>query len=136
MEWLAIGGPVFGFLGVAYAAYMGLRGKRGETNVAAAAAKDAALAERFDDASQLAQYIRDEVERQVAPIREEMQNVKRAHDEMHDAFRARETQLWLWDNRGRPGSFPLLPEPIMERLGLRDLLNIPPTNLTEGETTS
>ena len=130
--WLAIGGPVFGFLGVSFAAYMGLRGKRGETTVAASTAQEAALAARFDDASQLAQYIREEVERQVAPIRDEMQRVKQESHEFHDAVRARETQLWLWNNRGRPGDFPMLPDPILERLGLRDLLKTtPPPNQGE-----
>lgn len=83
------------------------------------------LASRWDDASELSQRMRDaiekEVERQVAPIREELQNVKAESHEMHNAVRTRETQLWLWDQRGRPGRLPMLPAPIMQRLGLGDL---------------
>lgn len=76
------------------------------------------LAGRFDDASQLAQYIREEVERQVAPIRQQLETVKNESHEMNDAVRARETQLWLWDQKGRPGALPPLPTPILNRLGL------------------
>ncbi|MFI8593719.1 hypothetical protein ACIGCK_04725 [Microbacterium sp. NPDC078428] len=79
---------------------------------------DSAIAERFDDASQLAQYIRDEVERQVAPIREELKGVRRESHEMHDAVRAHFTQLWIWDREGRNGPLPLLPLEILNRLGL------------------
>lgn len=84
--------------------------------------REMTIAERFDDASELAKYINErveaEVERLVAPIREEMQKVKNESHEMNDAVRARETQLWLWDQRGRSGSLPKLPAPILERLGL------------------
>lgn len=125
--WLAIGGPILALAGVIFAAVVGWRGKRGELSVAVSAAQQVALAERFDDASQLAQYIREEVERQVTPIREEMQRVKQESHEFHDAVRARETQLWLWDQRGRAGDLPMLPAPILERLGLGNLVvpNLP-----------
>lgn len=116
MEWLQIVAPALGLCGLTYAAWMGWRGKVRETDITA-------LAERFDDASQLAQYIREEVERQVAPIRDEMNRMKKESHEMHDAVRARETQLWLWDQRGRPGDLPMLPAPILDRLGLGHLLN-------------
>ncbi|ERG63552.1 hypothetical protein L332_03680 [Agrococcus pavilionensis RW1] len=87
---------------------------------------DLALAERFDDASELARYINErveaEVERKVAPFRAELEKVKGESHEMNDAVRARETQLWLWDQRGRMGLLPMLPTPILERLGLGHLL--------------
>lgn len=126
MEWWqavgAIAGPVLGLAGVCYAAYLGFRGKRGETTVAASTAQDAAIAARWDDASELSQYIRkeieQEVERQVAPIRQKLERVESESHEMNVAVRARETQLWLWDQRGRPGSLPRLPDPILHRLGL------------------
>lgn len=90
-----------------------------------ALAEKAALAERFDDASELARYINErveaEVERKVAPIRAELETVKGESHEMNVAVRARETQLWLWDQRGRPGVLPMLPAPILERLGLAHL---------------
>lgn len=82
------------------------------------------LAGRFDDASELAKYIREEVERQVAPIRAELERVKNESHEMHDAVRARETQLWLWDIRNRPGPMPTLPAPILRRLGLAYLIPV------------
>lgn len=126
MEWWqavgAVAGPVLGLAGVCYAAYLGFRGKRGDTRVAESSAKDAAISSRWDDASELSQYIRTEiekeVERQVAPIRSELDKVRRESHEMHDAVRARETQLWLWDQKGRPGQLPKLPDPILHRLGL------------------
>lgn len=80
------------------------------------------LASRWDDASELSQKMREaierEVERQVAPIRTELEQVKNESHEMSVAVRARETQLWLWDQRGRPGQLPMLPDPILHRLGL------------------
>ena len=132
MEWFlqTVVAPVLAASAVIIAAWFGLRGKKRETDVAASTATAAALAARFDDASQLAQYIREEVERQVAPIREELQGVKRESHEMHDAVRARETQLWLWDQRGRQGELPLLPAPILIRLGLGHLAEDWPTEPT------
>jgi len=76
------------------------------------------IAERFDDASELSRYIDDRVEAKVGPIRVELATVKAESHEMHAAVRARETQLWLWDQRGRPGQLPMLPDPILHRLGL------------------
>ncbi len=88
-------------------------------------ARQSALAERFDDASHLAEYIRAEVERQIEPIREELKKVKTESHEMHDAVRAHFTQLWLWDQRGRVGQLPMLPQAILHRLGLGHLLDDP-----------
>lgn len=118
--------PVLLFAGVVLTAVYAFRTKRvervsvetvaeKETRVAEADAARVALADRFDDASLMAKYIREEVEkeveRQVAPIR-------RQSEEMNDAVRARETQLWLWDQRGRRGELPMLPIPILVRLGI------------------
>lgn len=84
--------------------------------------RSADFASRWDDASELSQKMREaierEVERQVAPIRAELEKVKSESHEMNVAVRARETQLWLWDQRGRPGQLPKLPDPILHRLGL------------------
>lgn len=128
-EWIQVGGPVLSLVGVALAAWLGFRGKKRETNVAATTAQEAAIAARWDDASELAKYIREqievEVERQVAPIRSELKRVKDESHEMYDAVRSRETQLWLWDQRGRPGDLPALPTPILNRLGIGHLA--PPT---------
>lgn len=88
-------------------------------------ARQSALAERFDDASHLAEYIRAEVERQVQPIRDELKRVTAESHEMRDAVRAHFTQLWFWDQRGRLGQLPMLPAPILIRLGLGHLLEEP-----------
>jgi len=131
-EWIQIGGPVLSLFGVGLAAWLGFRGKKSETSVAATTAQEAAIAARWDDASELAKYIREqietEVERQVAPIRDELKRVRSESHEMHDAVRARETQLWLWDQRGRPGDLPALPAPILIRLGLGHLAPPPATS--------
>ncbi|WP_295014224.1 hypothetical protein [uncultured Microbacterium sp.] len=116
VEWVV---GIFGFLGVIVTALLTYVGTRGKTQTDAIAA-------RFNDASDLSKYIREqieaEVERQVAPIRTQLESVKRESHEMHDAVRARETQLWFWDQRGRQGELPLLPTPILERLGLQFLI--------------
>jgi len=89
---------------------------------AAEAQRQAALSERFEDASELTKYIDQRVEEKVAPIRDELKKLKTESHEMHDAVRARETQLWLWDQRGRQGALPMLPKPILERLSLIHLI--------------
>lgn len=119
MEWLSItlgGGGLFVGVG-AVLLFISTRKRDRSTDIA----------ERFDDASELAKYIREEVERQVAPIRAELKTVKEESHEMHGAVRARETQLWLWDQRGRQGGLPMLPTPILERLNLGHLVEDWPT---------
>lgn len=86
---------------------------------------DLTIAERVDDAKELAKQIREEVERQVAPIREEMNTLRQESHEMNNAVRANVTQQWLWDQRGRDGVLPMLPSPILERLGLAHLSTPP-----------
>lgn len=112
------GGGLASLLGV----WLVHRAAQRRNSDAAKREREQTLAERFDDATDLARYIRDqiavEVERQVAPIRAELERVKSESHEMHDAVRARETQLWMWDQRGRPGQLPMLPDPILHRLGL------------------
>lgn len=83
------------------------------------------IADRFEDASELAKYVDARVETIVAPIREELKRVKTEAHEFHAAVRTRETQLWVWDQRGRPGTLPMLPGPVLERLDLRHLLDLP-----------
>jgi len=121
--------PLFILTGVIITAVLSLRGKTREVGVAAATAQESAIAARMDDAIELSAVMRAaieaEVERQVAPMREALQKVKDESREMHDAVRARETQLWLWDQRGRPGDLPMLPSPILQRLGLGHLVSGP-----------
>jgi hypothetical protein len=129
---------LFVLIGTVLAAFLpylgGLLKSRSEHRAVAvteAQAMQSAIAERWDDASELAKYIREqieiEVERQVAPIRDELARVKSESHEMHDAVRARETQLWLWDQKGRPGDLPMLPAPILARLGLGYLITHEPS---------
>lgn len=118
MEWLAIVSPVLVFAGLIISLMVSSRQKKGEQRQAASQQVDNAIAARFDDASELSKYIDQRVEAKVAPIREELEKVKTESHQMHDAVRARETQLWLWDQKGRPGQLPKLPNPILHRLGL------------------
>ena len=112
MDWLVVAAVPIGGVLTGLTVYIATR-KRD---------KSSDLAARWDDASELSQKMRDaierEVERQVAPIRAELEKVKSESHEMNVAVRARETQLWLWDQRGRPGQLPKLPDPILHRLGL------------------
>lgn len=85
------------------------------------------LAARFDDASQLAQYIREEVERQVAPIRQEMADVKEESHELRDAFRAWILSVWSWSQRGRTGDIPMPPAGMLAKLGLSHFVDDWPT---------
>lgn len=78
--------------------------------------KQTGIAERFDDASQLAQYIRDEVERQVAPIRDRLQTVEAESTEIQNAFREWIFGVWRWNTRGRVGDIPMPPPQILHRL--------------------
>jgi hypothetical protein len=58
--------------------------------------------ERFESSSDLAKYMRDEikaeVERQVKPIRDELDLVKSESHEMNNVVRSREVQLWMWES--------------------------------------
>ncbi|QIS38601.1 hypothetical protein [Clavibacter capsici] len=85
--------------------------------------------ERFESSSDLARYMRDEiakeVERQVAPIRAELDKVTSESHEMNNVVRSREVQLWMWEREGRSGLIPQLPAPILARLGLENLF-VPP----------
>jgi hypothetical protein len=85
--------------------------------------------ERFESSSDLAKYMRDEikaeVERQVKPIRDELDLVKSESHEMNNVVRSREVQLWMWEREGRMGLIPQLPAPILARLGLENLF-VPP----------
>lgn len=91
----------------------------------AEAVEEGTISGRFKDADSLMKYIDDRVEERVAPIREELKGVKAESHEMHDAVRTRETQLWLWDQRGRQGTLPALPSPILTKLGLVHLVATP-----------
>lgn len=121
--------PIGLFAGVALTAWLAFRGKRGETDVAAQAARaseqtaaQAALSDRFDDAGQIMTWLREEVERQVAPIRAELADVKKYSHELADAMRSYQLELWVWDQRGRPGGMPLFAPLYLHKLGLGHLV--------------
>lgn len=135
MEWWqtlgSVAGPILGFAGVAYAAYLGFRGKKGDQQVASTTAQDTAISSRWDDASELAQYIRaevaQEVERQVKPMREKLAKVEKESHELQDAFRDWVVGVWKWNQRGRAGDIPMPPVPILARLGLSNFIDDWPT---------
>jgi len=62
-----------------------------------------------------------ELQKQVSALQTEMAAMRRESHEMNDAIRARETQLWLWNIRNRPGPMPELPMPILAKLGISHL---------------
>lgn len=129
LDWGQIIVAVVGTAGTIIGAYFLFRGKRGEN-----ATKDAEIeqsaAEAFLSGQQTFQAYVDgvvdkRVEAAVAPyeqrlkdVEDKLTSVRQVYDEMHSAVQARETQLWLWDQRGRPGQLPKLPDPILHRLGL------------------
>lgn len=80
------------------------------------------LSSRWDDASELSQKMREaiekEVERQVAPIRTELEKVKAESHEIQNAFREWIIGVWKWGQRGRLGDMPMPPPQILHRLGL------------------
>jgi len=102
--------------------------------------EEGTISGRFKDADALMRYIDERVEERTATLAAELEEVRTKlrsvgdeSREMHTAVRARETQLWLWNHRGRPGSLPMLPEPILQRLGLGDLITTTPIP-TQGDT--
>lgn len=60
---------------------------------------------------------------QIAALEERLTKVQSESHEMNDAVRHQQTQAWLWDLRGRQGPLPMMPEPILRRLGLIHLIN-------------
>jgi hypothetical protein len=90
--------------------------------------EEGTISGRFKDADALMRYIDERVEERTAAIeksldemRAKLTTVSAESREMHDAVRARETQLWLWNQKGRLGVLPMLPDPILHRLGLGSL---------------
>ncbi|QRI44949.1 membrane protein [Microbacterium phage LesNorah] len=96
---------------------------RRKSKVEIAAQEQAALSSRFDDASELAKYVREQVEAAVAPLRKELEDMKKESHEMHDAFRSFFTDLWKWDYTGRTGPLPIFPAPLLLKLKLGHLID-------------
>jgi phage shock protein A len=133
MEWIGqvvtgLGSAVAGFAG----AFFLFRGKKAElqseeTKVEATAT-DAFLKGQQAFSEFLERTVTERVAAAVATLQSEVTELqgevaamrKESH-EMNDAIRARETQLWLWNIRNRPGPMPALPAPILARLGISHL---------------
>lgn len=128
-----VGGPVVGLV----AAWLLLRGTRDTNRTTLTVAeggqelneREQTAAEtelRFEAGSRLAELIRQEVQRQVdeamKEVRGKLDTAVRESHEMNDAVRTRETQLWLWDQKGRHGDVPMLPAPLLRKLGLGHLI--------------
>lgn len=62
-----------------------------------------------------------DLQQQVTDLEAAMTAMRLESHEMNDAIRARETQLWLWNIRNRPGPMPELPTPILTKLGIGHL---------------
>lgn len=90
--------------------------------------EEGTISGRFKDADALMRYIdervderTEELRRQLAEVKERLRTVGDESHEMNNAVRANVTQQWLWDQRGRTGVMPMLPSPILTRLGLGHL---------------
>ena len=105
-----------------------LRGRR-KSEVETEASKQVALSERYDDASDLAKYVQEQVkaavEEAVAPLRKQIEELKAQNHRVHDAFRSFFTKLWVWDRNGRIGQMPAVDPQLMEELRLAHLLELP-----------
>ena len=95
----------------------------------ASSVEEGTISARFKDADALMRYIDDRVDERTAAlsaeldaVRDTLSTVKRESHEVHDAVRAHFYQLWLWDQKGRLGVIPMLPPPILQRLGITDPL--------------
>jgi hypothetical protein len=124
---VGIGGPLAAWGG----AKLQARTERRKAALAEAQAAHTEDRDRFEDTSKLAQYMRDEVakevERQLGPIKRELEKVTSESHEMNKAVRSREVLLWRWNFAGRSGELPQLPATILSRLGLDALFDTTPT---------
>lgn len=143
MEWLA---PVLSGLGgsaaTMFGAWLLFRGRRVDQEIAATDAEvetkkvettaaaeflkgqqafqtyiDELLEKRVDDAV-------DELRTKVAELQGVVETMQAESHELHVAVRSRETQLWLWNIRGRSGPMPEFPAPILEKLNLTHLTGL------------
>lgn len=119
---------LIGLISAAFLALIALWRFRRKDRADAQQVEEGTISGRFKDADALMRYIDERVEErtaslaaQLAEVKTKLKTVGEESHEMHDAVRANVTQQWLWDHRGRPGSLPMLPEPILRRLGLGDL---------------
>lgn len=133
MDWLGqvavgLGSAVAGFSG----AFFLFRGKRVDQEVEESKVEATAADAFIKGQVEFQKYVDDVVDNRVSEavkdlkgrltdVEEKLTRVSRESHEMNDAIRTRETQLWLWNVRNRPGPMPELPEPIRARLGISHL---------------
>jgi len=83
---------------------------------------------RFKDADTLMKYIDQRVDERTrklaadqAETAEELEKVKQQYKDLAEAVRTVISLQWVWDQRGRHGDLPMLPDPILYQLGLGHL---------------
>lgn len=143
MEWL---GEVVSGLGGAGAAALGawllFRGRKVDQTIAETGAEvetkkveTNAAAEFLKGQQAFQSYVDDIVDKrvdeavaelkdQVATLRTDMATMRTESKELHAAVRSRETQLWMWNIRGRIGPMPEFPPPILEKLNITHLMGL------------
>lgn len=142
MDW----GALLTTIGVGVSAFIGawfvFRGKKVDKQIKEVEVEASAEVAFLNGQVTFQKYVDETVERQVKAATAEVQrrltevelrleSVQQESHEMNDAVRSRETQLWLWNIRGRAGEMPGLPEPILVRLGIIHLAERPP--IIQGE---
>ncbi|MFD5599910.1 hypothetical protein ACFWHR_07610 [Leucobacter sp. NPDC058333] len=124
MDTLAVLGLIIGPGGIIALVIAFFRDRRTARSTEASN-QNTAIGERWDDVVGLSEkmqaFIAAEVEKQVAPFKKELAEVKAESHDMNTAFRSYAVQSWMWDNRGRLGDMPMLPLPILHRLGIGHL---------------
>lgn len=83
---------------------------------------------RFKDADTLMKYIDQRVDERTrklaadqAETAGELEKVKQQYKDLAEAVRTVISLQWVWDQRGRHGDLPMLPDPILYQLGLGHL---------------
>jgi hypothetical protein len=136
-----LGGAVAAFIG----AWFLFRGKRVDQEIEETKVEASATDAFLKGQTAFQGYVDSVVEKRVlaavagmqaelAELQQSMSDMRRESHEMNDAIRARETQLWLWNIRNRPGPMPTLPLPILVRLGITHLSAEPDLEDTEPST--
>lgn len=65
-----------------------------------------------------------ELKEQVNSLRADMKTMRTESKELVAAVQSRETQLWMWNIRGRIGPMPEFPPPILEKLNITHLAGL------------
>lgn len=132
-------GAVFTVLGSIVATGIGswflFRGKKVDQSTEVKKSEATATAAFLQGQREFQQYVDDVVDERVAlavkglqdqvtKLEERLTTVQAESHEMNDAVRHQQTQAWLWNLQGREGPLPMMPEPILRRLGLIHLIGI------------